>query len=147
MTESDLGDLETLDRALLRLRRFLQAPRSVRDGDRPVELSTLLVLDALDTGTGRPTIGDVARRLGVAHSTASRLVQRAVDAGMVTRETGGDDPRTASLAATPAGAALAARARTYRQGQLRRRLHGWTPDDVAAFARALERFAGAEDGG
>jgi DNA-binding MarR family transcriptional regulator len=120
-------------------RRILQAPRTVPDETRSVELSTVLVLDALHR---RPTatVGDVADHLQVAHSTASRLVQRAVDAGAVRRRTS-HDHRRAALSPTAAGWALRERAQAFRHDRLRHRLRGWAEEEIEAFSTALHRFA------
>lgn len=141
MPQPDESDLAILDEALLALRRFLQAPRTVPDGDGRIKLSTLLVLHALEV-SGAATVADVATRLEVTHSTASRLVQRAVDAGMVTRRPGAD-PRRVALTPTADGSSLSARAREFRHAQLRRRLGDWTPTEVRAFGQAMHRFAHA----
>jgi DNA-binding MarR family transcriptional regulator len=133
--------LDELDRALLALRRFLQVPRSVPEGQQHVEVSTVLVLDAV-VARDAISIADVAECLEVKHSTASRLVQRAVEAGMV-RRSPSDDPRRASLTPTPAGFALDQRAREFRRQLLRERLVDWTPIEVEAFGLALSRFSAA----
>ena len=138
----DEADLRTLDQALISMRRFLQAPRNVPDGGQHVELSTLLVLDAIDHQPSA-SIRDVAERLQVTHSTASRLVQRAVDAGAISRAAGQNTRRT-TLTPTAAGTALSDRARAFRYDQLRQRLHGWTPTQIRTFAHALHRFTSSD---
>lgn len=50
-----------------------------------------------------PTIGQVAEYLIVRHHSAVGLVDRAVDAGLVTRVRDTEDSRTVRLALTPAG--------------------------------------------
>lgn len=144
--------LEQLDDALIRLRRLWQTPSGSRvlvepDGSR-LEMSTVLVTDAIDRAeraepARKLRVADVADRLQVAPSTASRLVDRAVRAGMVTRGTDAADNRQVTLTLTPAGSALLGRALTFRTGYLQQVLSGWTGDDVATLALLLDRFAEA----
>jgi len=144
--------LSQLDDALIRLRRLWQNPSIDRilvepDGAR-LEMSTVLVTDAIHRlqDADPPEVarvGDVAERLDVAPSTASRLVDRAVRAGMVARGTAAADSRQVTLTPTPAGSALLGRAFLFRTRYLEQVLKGWTRDDVATLARLLDRFADA----
>ncbi len=140
--------LTRIDDALLRLRRFVQAPvgeLSPGSGEL-ADMSTVLVVDAVEqaTSAGQPTtVGDVAKRLLVAPSTASRLVERASETGMVTRERSAEDSRRATLALTGEGHALAARAREYRRTRLAGALGSWSAQRVEGFATDLQDFAQA----
>ncbi|MCB7135912.1 MarR family winged helix-turn-helix transcriptional regulator [Cellulosimicrobium marinum] len=136
--------LDAVDRALLSLRRFLDTPRAVDDAGTRVELSTLLVLDAV--GEAGATVRDVATRLAVAHSTASRLVTRAEQAGAVERTTSPADARETLAVATSHGRALRGRAVAFRHERLARLTTGWTPEELATFADLLTRFAARADG-
>lgn len=149
MTVGGQSDLERLDRALLRLRRFVEAPAALDDGGSLVELSTLLVLDAVTSAGEAVTVRDVARWLGVAHSTASRFVTRAQRAGAVTRGPSVTDRRETVVELTAAGRALAARGAAFRLARLAAITDAWRPDDVTALAGLLDRFAAdsAVDGG
>ncbi|WP_052366752.1 MarR family winged helix-turn-helix transcriptional regulator [Paraoerskovia marina] len=133
-------DVERLDRALLRLRRFLTAPPVLPDGDDRVELSTLLVVDAA-VRAAPASVKDVAEALVVTHSTASRLVGTAVDAGAVVRTPSQADRRTMLVEPTARGLAMLQRAVEFRLARLEGILDGWTPEEVAAFADSAERFA------
>ena len=140
--------LSTLDEALLRLRRFAQAPaRDRAPGPREsIEMSTVLVVDAVEqlAASGEPaTVGGIADRLSVAPSTASRLVERASAAGMVARHRPTEDSRRVVLALTDAGQALAARARDYRRARLADVLTPWSDARVERFANDLHDFAQA----
>jgi DNA-binding MarR family transcriptional regulator len=141
------GDLERLDAALMRLRRLWTAPRTqagMRAGDEPVELSTVLVVDALARGPEQHLgVADVAERLDVTPSTASRLVDRAVAAGMVERRVAPDDARRADLLLTDAGSALHERARSFRTRYLDSVLAAWPQSDITTLADHLDRFARA----
>lgn len=140
-----------LDDALIRLRRLWHAPARSRHSDPGAvdpELSTVLVTDAIhrhggDGSAGPARVADVADRLAVAPSTASRLVDRAVRAGMVARTSDPGDSRRAVLTLTPAGTALLATAFQFRSRYLEQVLTGWTGTDVETLARLLDRFAAA----
>jgi DNA-binding MarR family transcriptional regulator len=144
------ADLDRIDAALMRLRRFWSPPRGHRlpaGGDEHVELSTVLVVEVLareaDAGSQAPGVADVAQRLDVAPSTASRLVDRAVAAGTVQRLTSPGDARRAELHLTEQGEALHARARAFRTDYLRAVVHDWEPGEIAALGDILDRFARA----
>lgn len=132
-------DLEEVDRALVALRRFLAAPGMIDDGGARVELSTLLVLDAVVEGDA-VRVRDVAARLDVAHSTASRLVARAERAGAVTRRPSPEDARETLVVPTAPGRELHGRAAAFRLGRLDRITRDWQSAEVTALARALSRF-------
>ena len=142
-------ELARLDAALLALRRFAEVPGAARRGstlshgsDR-VEFSTVLVVDAVArfNPVGDCSIGDVAEALQVAHSTGSRLVERAVQAGMLYRSRSITDPRRTVLALTAAGQCLQREAVGFRTARLDALLTDWSAADVTTFAGLLERFA------
>ncbi len=138
-------DLETLDKALLAVRRFLEAPHVVDDRGRAIELSTLLILAALPTdGQG---IRDIAARRDVAPSIASRLVAGAERSGVVTKSRGVADATSALVTATDAGRDLAVQAAEYRVSRLDAALTGWSEDRIRALARSLDDFAKAHTRG
>src|SRR5664279_2544891 len=86
-----------VDDALIQLRRLWNGSTTgaahgaaIADHVPPVEMSTVLVVDAIHRlqitqPEAEVTVAAVARRLDVAGSTASRLVDRAVTTSMVTR--------------------------------------------------------------
>jgi DNA-binding MarR family transcriptional regulator len=146
--------LGRLDEALLRLRRVTAAPppafvvEDASPGGAAVTASTVLVVDACARADGEVSVGEVARVLGVEHSTASRLVERAVRGGFVVRGPSAADARRVALTLTPAGAALQERAVAFRVRRLGQVVGGWRADDVLALAGLLERFAaGAAEAG
>ncbi len=134
-------DLLAVDDALVRLRRlWTAAPRRV--GAPSVDMSSVLVVEACARGgDAEVTVGDVARFAAVEHSTASRLVDRAVRAGLFDRADSARDARRTVLILTPGGQELRDRAVAFRMAWLGGMLAGWAPDDVATFARLLSRFA------
>jgi DNA-binding MarR family transcriptional regulator len=140
--------LSVLDEALLRLRRFAQAPARDRapGPSESIEMSTVLVVDAVEqlAANGDPvTVGGIAERLSVTPSTASRLVERASAVGMVARHRSPDDSRRVIIGLTGAGQELAARARDYRRDRLADVLHRWPTARVERFANDLHDFARA----
>lgn len=139
-----------IDDALLRLRRLWSPARTrvIDDQGVPVEMSSLLVVEACARAAGREaTIGDVAEFADVAPSTASRLVDRAERAGLVHRLPSVRNARRTAVALSPAGAELQKRARAFRTGWLRDCLRDWPEGDVAEFSRLLSRFASAVEHG
>jgi len=140
-------DRDRLDRALIALRRFWTAPDAVPDGAASVELSTLLVVEAVVEGPilpdGEVGVGLVAERLDVRPSTASRLVDRAVGVGVLVKEPSAINGRRANLVLTPDGTVLARRAREFRAARLDGLLADWSPDDRHTLTMLLERLAQA----
>lgn len=142
-------NLDRLDAALLSLRRLVEVPGgrpALAHGGQAVEISTVLVTDAVarhrSEGRGDAcSIGDVADALQVAHSTASRLVDRAAKAGMVARDRDPVDPRRTRLTLTAAGARLQQEAVRFRTGRLATALGDWSTEDVATLRGLLERFS------
>jgi DNA-binding MarR family transcriptional regulator len=137
--------LTRLDAALLALRRIVEAPSArpwIQHGTMRVEVSTMLVVDALACAPeGVASVGDIADALKVAHSTASRLVDRAVGAGMVARSRAGDDPRRVRLQLTAEGERLQEAALRFRTSRLAAMLADWPVSDVEALTELLERLA------
>ncbi|WP_061963308.1 MarR family winged helix-turn-helix transcriptional regulator [Demequina aurantiaca] len=141
-------DLAALDAALLQLRRFAAPPaaHAVRGTEGPVETSTILVVDAtarLAEANEPATVGAVAREIAVTHSTASRLVGRAVDAGMIVRERSHRDARAVSLAVTPAGVELQLRSQEFRLARLRDLLGDWEDDATRQLIESIGALAEA----
>jgi DNA-binding MarR family transcriptional regulator len=137
--------LERLDSALLALRRFaspeLARPRISHAGA-DIELSTMLVVDAIArSAPGEVSVRLVADLLQVAPSTASRLVERAVQAGMVAGKSSENDPRMRVLHLTREGRRLQRAALRHRTQRLADATADWSRDDIAQFADLLDRFA------
>ena len=140
------SDLSVLDDALIRLRRLWSTSRQrfVGTDGRPVEMSSLLVVEACARGSaaGREVVvGDVAGHADVTASTASRLVDRAETAGLLRRVPSALSARRTALQLTPEGAELRARAVAARTGWLAQQLREWEPADVERLSALLSRFA------
>jgi DNA-binding MarR family transcriptional regulator len=108
-------------------------------------MSTVWVVEALDRASSPDglSVAELAEALDVAHSTASRLVDRALDAGMVARERSALDGRKVVVSITPQGRALVNESRSFRIGYLAQLTATWSIQDQGDFARLLARFADA----
>lgn len=136
--------LTDLDSALIALRRLWSAPPRFPDPELgPVEMSTIWIVDALARLDHIPevTVADVAAAIDVAHSTASRLIDRAETAGCVSRQRSDRDTRRTVVSATPAGRALAGAARTARTHYLSAVTADWSPEQRRTLAELLSRLA------
>jgi DNA-binding MarR family transcriptional regulator len=138
--------LRTTDDALVRLRRLWSAThtRPMAKDNPPVDMSSVLVVEACARAAAedrRATVGDIADFADVEHSTASRLIDRAVRAGLVTRARSAEDARRTIVQLTEAGQALQREAAAFRITWLARVLADWPEVDVATFAELLSRFA------
>jgi DNA-binding MarR family transcriptional regulator len=78
----------------------------------------------------------------VAHSTASRLVDRAVTTGAVTRGPTARDARLAVVTLTDRGQTLVETASQFRAAYLARVTHTWTDLERATFADLLTHSVG-----
>lgn len=146
VADARAADLAALDEALVRLRRLWTASRAsvVDELGQRVEMSSVLVVEACArASTAETTVGDVAAFLDVEASTASRLVERAVRAGLVGRAPSPVDGRRSVLALTDSGRSLRARATAARLGWLGGVVDDWPAADLRSLADALGRFADA----
>jgi|tagenome__1003787_1003787.scaffolds.fasta_scaffold20448401_2 DNA-binding MarR family transcriptional regulator len=91
------------------------------DGCRSVDLASLY---RLDKSTVSRQVGDLERR------------------GLVARSSG--PARGQVLTVTPAGRAVLQEAAATRQAELASRVAGWSDEELAAFAAALQRYNAAE---
>ena len=111
-------------------------------------MSSLLVIEACARASGSEvTVGDVAAFLDVASSTASRLIDRAEQAGLVGRVPSEVNSRRTAIVLTDKGSGLQQRAYRARVAWLGEKLSDWSDDDVATLGRLLSRFATAVEHG
>jgi len=140
----DPAALDRLDDALVEVRRVLQRPgyRRAVLGELAgtVGLQTIRVVRLVERADRAPTIGAVAEALVVDPSTASRAVDRAVEAGLLERRVCSDDGRRARLHLTGPGRELLAEVSTRRRTVLARAVRDWDPGDVDALQALLERL-------
>jgi len=142
MSRAREEDLLRLDAALLALRRLTSTPSQPLEHDGvAIEMSTMLVVDAIARRDRDCSVGDVAEVLTVTHSTASRLVDRAALAGMVSRSRDPHEGRRTNLTLTTAGEGLHAAATRFRTQRLAAVTEEWSAADLASLAHLLDRFA------
>jgi DNA-binding MarR family transcriptional regulator len=91
---------------------------------------------------GEQTASGLAKRLGVAPSTVTGLVDRLVERGMAGRSDDPQDRRTIQVRSTAAGEVLINGLIASRREQLTRVLAGLTEDDRAVVAGALRALLG-----
>lgn len=145
LTPSQRDSLLLIDAALLGLRHLWSMPAERPTSIGGVRMSTVWVVEALDRDGSSDglTVAELADALDVAHSTASRLVDRALDAGMVARERSPIDTRKVVVSLTPAGRVLANESRSFRMNYLDQLTATWSTADQGHFAALLARFADA----
>lgn len=143
--------LDAIERAMVRLRRSISKRALGRAAGREfgsaVDLTLMGVVDAVDEGPGpegeEVTVGEVARRLGIDPSRASRAVAAAVDSGHLRRVASQRDARRIGLELTDRGRALVDAMRAFRRRMFGRAMEGWSEQDMETFARLLTRFVAA----
>ncbi|MGY1948878.1 MarR family winged helix-turn-helix transcriptional regulator [Nocardia asiatica] len=125
-----------VEAAMVRIRRR-QTRGALSEGVVPV--AVFGVLDAVAGGVA-DTVGALAPALGVDQPRASRLVARAVAAGLLERVADQRDGRRSVLRPTAAGRRASAEAAARRRTAMAAAMADWTPAERADFARLLERF-------
>ena len=103
----------------------------------------LRLLEALASASHPLTVSEVGEAIGVDQPRASRLIQQAVDLGLVRREADPDDARRTRVALTEEGARIARGFRGQRREHLTQALADFTPDERADLARLLAKLAAA----
>lgn len=89
---------------------------------------------------GPIAVSDVARRLEIDQSNASRQVRALEEQGLVTRAIDPDDRRVARLAITPAGTKVLTRVRAVALNDYAVALDDWSARDRSQLAELLDRF-------
>jgi DNA-binding MarR family transcriptional regulator len=89
---------------------------------------------------GPVAVSEVARRLEVELSNASRQLRALEDLGLVTRRVDPDDRRVARVAVTAAGRRVLDRARAVALNDYAVALDDWSTRDRAQLADLLDRF-------
>jgi len=87
------------------LRQFIRRSEEVsrRHELTPRQYLLLLMIKASEVGGGHATITDLVSRLALTQSTVTELVQRAEEAGLVTRSPSPIDGRVVHLSLSPVG--------------------------------------------
>lgn len=89
------------------------------------------------------SVSDLAQAIGVDQPRASRLVNDSAERGLVTRRPDDRDARRSVVQLTDAGRGLLEAAEARRRSTVADALAGFTPEEAAAFAEFLTRFATA----
>ncbi|HEX2467211.1 MAG TPA: MarR family transcriptional regulator [Solirubrobacterales bacterium] len=87
---------------------------------------------------GPLTPSELAERERVQRPTATRILSRLAEAGLVDRTSDPSDGRVSLVSATPRGQALLRRLRVRKNAYLARGLRDLDPEDVATLDRAAE---------
>jgi DNA-binding MarR family transcriptional regulator len=119
-----------------------QHERIVRAVGAPISGAGLLALRVVER-FGPIAGADLARRLQVDQSTASRHVRPLEELGLVTRAADGADRRVAWLTVTSLGQQLLDRARDVALRDFEVALSDWSGADRRTLATLLDRFRGA----
>jgi DNA-binding MarR family transcriptional regulator len=102
------------------------------------------VVDALDEARSslaeEPSVGMVAKYLGVDPSRASRMVADALRGGYVRRVASQADGRRMSLELTVAGRKLLRTASRFRRHFFSKEMASWSDHECVEFARLLTKF-------
>lgn len=141
--------LDLLSDALLETRGLVLRPgyRARLLGALGAQLSVgaIRVLRAVQRADGDPCVADVAERLLVDPSTASRMVDQQVEAGYLRRDRHPEDRRRARLSLTAAGSELLDRATVARRELLAEATRDWDDADVALLGELLDRLCDSFD--
>jgi DNA-binding MarR family transcriptional regulator len=111
-----------------------------RLGGAPARMRLLDVLTAAD---GPMSVSELASAIGVDQPRASRLVQQAVDLGLVAREADPADARRTRIALTGTGRGRVGAFRGERRDRLARALADFTPEERAELVRLVGKLASA----
>src|SRR4051812_5605022 len=135
--ERDGGDAKAVDEAAASLFAIFEAARE--QGHTRLSSSQLQALLAVERDEGL-NLGALADTMGVILSSASRLCDRLVAAGMLERGVSAVDRREVSLTLTRSGREVLANLRADRRERLDRVLRRMAPAARAALLRGLREF-------
>lgn len=142
-----IGPIETIEHALVRIRRDQQAHRLrttpddlVTDDELEVDADRYRYLDSLDGATTGRSIAEVAERIGVDRPRASRLTADLIQDLLIERRPAKDDPHSVRVFLTPHGRAMVTRMHAHRRLAVAEALEGFTPDESRMLATLLDRF-------
>jgi DNA-binding MarR family transcriptional regulator len=135
MVTTSSESVEVAARLRLAIARTARRLRQEAGGD----LSPSLTAALATVGNHGPlTASEVAERERVQRPTATRIIGRLVDAGLVARTADPADGRVSLVSATPKGQALLRSLRVRKNVYLARRLRDLEPEEVATLDRAAE---------
>lgn len=137
---------DELTTAVLRASRVLVAVAArslagVEDVVTVTQFRTLVVL----SDRGGTTLRALAEALDVNASTAQRMVEKLVTAGLVSRRTGENDRRQVSIELTDQGRQVVERVTEQRRKQIARIVRRMPAESRAAFVAAVDAFGDAAE--
>ncbi len=112
-------------------------------GESPVELGQIDSLDLLAGGPMR--MSELAEKLRIEPSTATRSIERLVKAGLARRRPSAEDGRVVEVELTPEGRAIYKDVAVRRLKLIASALAGFEPAEREAFVGMLERYVGLVD--
>ncbi|HEY1816940.1 MAG TPA: MarR family transcriptional regulator [Kofleriaceae bacterium] len=131
---------EAIRRSLVDLRRLFQRRElPALWGANALDYAEVRLLDAVHVAEPA-TVGDVARRLGIDPSRASRQVARAVKRGLLRRVAEQADARKVVLEVTSRGRAIQTRGSDLTRARIERAIARWTAAERAEFVDLFARF-------
>lgn len=137
-----------IDEVMIRMRRAMMrrdlGRQILSQLDAGLDLVHLDALWAIDPGghaEPETTVGQVACRLEVDPSRASRVVAELVERGYALRIASQSDARRICLVLTERGTALLADVRAMKWQAFSRALAHWPEQDIVEFSRLLDRFS------
>lgn len=140
--------LDHLDDVLARIHAARQRPswrRRLFEGSGAVtSVSVLRALRAVERGErggAGASVSDVADYMAIEHSTASRLVARIVESGLLTKSTAPDDQRRCLLVLTERGRQGLTDITARRRQLVGEAITGWPTDDLETLLDLLDRLA------
>lgn len=135
---------ETVVDAVLSASRVLVAvaARSLADAAEEVTLSQYRTLVVLASRGPQNLVG-LAKAVGVAPATATRMCDRLVKKDLIERKAGPEDRRHVQLSLTRKGMTLVAGVTRRRRREIKSIIGGIDPADQALLVQALSHFAAA----
>jgi DNA-binding MarR family transcriptional regulator len=147
ITSPETGDARTYETAArLRLAITRMARRLRQEAGTDLSPSQTAALATIDLN-GPLTPSEVAEHERIQRPTATRIVARLEQEGLVERTADPSDRRSSLIATTPAGTGLLRRLRERKNAYLARRLRSLDADDLVVLERAakvLERMLESE---
>lgn len=125
--------------ALRRIMRALRCAHTTALGERHVSAAQLFVLKVIAAAPGQ-SLADVSRHTLTSQSSASEVVARLVERGMVAREVAGNDHRRVQLSVTDFGAGIVHGAPETVQERLVRGFRSLSPTERVSLARGMQAW-------
>ncbi|RSM64347.1 MarR family transcriptional regulator [Actinoplanes sp. ATCC 53533] len=136
--------LDAVGPAFSRLRRSVLL--DVQQPVSPKDLTRTLVLNIVnEAADDEITVGDVAERLGIDPSVASRMVSDCIGAGYLVRAASQRDGRRTVLRLSPDGTATLERFRQHQRAAFEFITRDWPESERLDFARLLLKYVDAID--